>query len=99
MPPSNILKEITKLTGASNWNVWKVDMKMYFMGEEVWKIVSAAEGKPALESNPDNLQLPVDPNLTILPVNPTAATPGLLVNSSRKHGPEYILRIWTSGFV
>ena len=54
MPPSYILKEITKLTGASNWNVWKVDMKMYFMGEEVWKIVSGDEKKPALESNPDN---------------------------------------------
>ena len=54
MPPSYILKEITKLAGASNWNVWKVDMKMYFMGEEVWRIVSGAEGKPAPESNPDN---------------------------------------------
>ena len=54
MPPSYIFHKLAKLAGGSNWNVWKVDMKMYFMGEETWTIVNGTEKKPTPTSDPDN---------------------------------------------
>jgi hypothetical protein len=54
MPPSYILKKVDKLAGTSNWSVWKIDMKMYFMGEEVWTVIDGTDKKPAPTSNPDN---------------------------------------------
>ena len=54
MPPSYIFRELVKLAGGSNWNVWKIDMKMYFMGEEAWGVVSGVDKRPTATSNPDN---------------------------------------------
>ena len=54
MPPSYIFQEVEKLAGGSNWNVWKTDMKMYFMGEEAWGVISGAEKRPAPTTSPDN---------------------------------------------
>jgi hypothetical protein len=54
MPPSYILKKVDELAGGSNWNIWKVDMRMYFMGEEAWTIINGTDKKPTPTSTPDN---------------------------------------------